>query len=269
MKLAFSTLGCPEWSLEEIIRKAVEYGYEGVELRGLQGELSLPLCPEFSKEKRMESKKTFQKNRLEIACVSTSCILNSMVLPDKEKNFKEAKSNLELARDLESKYIRVFGGDIPEGKTLEQYQEAVIANLQQIAEEAGRYGVQVLVETHDALILGKDLSAILEKIDSPYAGVVWDINHPYRGGEKIEDSFRCLKKYLRHIHLKDSKIENNSLRSVLIGKGDVPIKQVLDILKENKYTGYLSYEWEKVWHPDIEEPEVAFPIFSKKIKNML
>src|SRR5690242_10967337 len=38
MKLAFSTLGCPEWNLEQILSAACASGYEGVEWRGYQAE---------------------------------------------------------------------------------------------------------------------------------------------------------------------------------------------------------------------------------------
>jgi sugar phosphate isomerase/epimerase len=41
MKLAFSTLGCPDWELAEVIAGARKYGYDGVELRALSGSLDL------------------------------------------------------------------------------------------------------------------------------------------------------------------------------------------------------------------------------------
>src|SRR5918998_366989 len=47
MKLAFSTLGCPNWELEDVARAAREYGYAGVELRALGGGLDLLSRPEF------------------------------------------------------------------------------------------------------------------------------------------------------------------------------------------------------------------------------
>ena len=45
---SFSTLGCPKWSFETIINCAADNGYNGIEIRGLQGQLDLPKCPEFS-----------------------------------------------------------------------------------------------------------------------------------------------------------------------------------------------------------------------------
>src|SRR6266545_4782446 len=39
MKLAFTTLACPSWSLEQAVDQALRSGYEGLELRLLDGEL--------------------------------------------------------------------------------------------------------------------------------------------------------------------------------------------------------------------------------------
>ena len=41
MKLAFSTLGCPNWGVDEILEAARTNGYDGVELRFYQGSLDL------------------------------------------------------------------------------------------------------------------------------------------------------------------------------------------------------------------------------------
>ena len=45
MKLGFSSLVCPGWSLESIVTNAAAMGFDGVELRGIRGELELPLVP--------------------------------------------------------------------------------------------------------------------------------------------------------------------------------------------------------------------------------
>ena len=33
------------------------------------------------------------------------------------------------------------------------------------------------------------------------------------------------------------------------------------MIRQLNYDGYVSFEWEKYWHPEIEEPEVALPDF--------
>ena len=44
----------------------------------------------------------------------------------------------------------------------------------------------------------------------------------------------------------------------LLGEGDVPLQQMLQLLVEKGYDGYFTLEWEKKWCPEIEEPEIAF-----------
>src|SRR4029453_4531661 len=47
MKLAFSTLGCPNWDLSKVIASARKWGYDGIELRALGGTLDLLSRAEF------------------------------------------------------------------------------------------------------------------------------------------------------------------------------------------------------------------------------
>ena len=48
MKLSVTTLGCPEWTLAQIIDRVHGYGYHGIDLRGLGDTLDVTLRPEFS-----------------------------------------------------------------------------------------------------------------------------------------------------------------------------------------------------------------------------
>ena len=79
----------------------------------------------------------------------------------------------------------------------------------------------------------------------------------------------ALKPWVRHTHLKDSRPEGNEVRYVLTGKGTVPVREQVRILKAAGYKGYYGFEWEKGWHPEIEEPEVAFPHFVETIRAYL
>ena len=47
MRLAFSSLSCPAWTLEQIVRAAIENRYDGVELRGLGSHIDILQAPEF------------------------------------------------------------------------------------------------------------------------------------------------------------------------------------------------------------------------------
>ena len=51
--LSFSTLGCPDWTFQQIASFAVQHGYKGIEVRGIQRQLDLTKCPEFSTEENI------------------------------------------------------------------------------------------------------------------------------------------------------------------------------------------------------------------------
>jgi hypothetical protein len=56
---------------------------------------------------------------------------------------------------------------------------------------------------------------------------------------------------------------------VLTGAGTVPVRDQVRLLNAAGYKGYYGFEWEKGWHPEIEEPEVAFPHFVRTIREYL
>ena len=56
---------------------------------------------------------------------------------------------------------------------------------------------------------------------------------------------------------------------MLAGRGGVSFAGAVNALRELNYNSYISFEWEKYWHPEIEEPEVALPDFVKAMKAIL
>ena len=59
----------------------------------------------------------------------------------------------------------------------------------------------------------------------------------------------------------------DKLQYVFLGKGDVPIMNALQILSADGYPGFYSFEWEKLWHPEIAEPELALADYPQAIKS--
>jgi hypothetical protein len=37
----------------------------------------------------------------------------------------------------------------------------------------------------------------------------------------------------------------------------------VELLRRDEYKGYYSFEWEKLWHPEIEEPEAAIVDYAR------
>ena len=76
----------------------------------------------------------------------------------------------------------------------------------------------------------------------------------------METTCQNLLPYLRHVHVKDSsRYSGEGFDIILPGQGTVPIREALSLLKDCGYEGYLCFEWEKHWHPEIQEAELALP----------
>ena len=131
-------------------------------------------------------------------------------------------------------------------------------------------GVTVMLETHDAFCRGQEVARVLAQVDSPRAQAIWDVHHPYRMGESVEDTWDFIGARLGHVHLKDARRrDDGGWDLVLMGQGEVPNRAVIDLLLANGYTGAFSAEWEKKWHPEIEEPEVALPQHAEVLRGWL
>ena len=111
---------------------------------------------------------------------------------------------------------------------------------------------------------------VLTRANSKYVALFWDAHHTFvEGHEQPEHTVAELGSWIRHTHLKDSVSDGTGRKYVLTGKGDVPIERQVLALRRIGYKGYYCFEWEKVWHPDILEPEVAFPDYVRVVSGYL
>jgi len=76
MKLSFSTLGCHEWEIDQIIEAAMTNGYDGVELRHYNNSLDLPKVISEFPGGASNFRRQFARAGIEICCVDTSVVLS-------------------------------------------------------------------------------------------------------------------------------------------------------------------------------------------------
>jgi sugar phosphate isomerase/epimerase len=172
----------------------------------------------------------------------------------REKQFDEGRRFIDLAQAMGVKYVRMFGDKIPEGEPKEEVMKRVVEGFQQMAAYAKPAGVTVLIESHGDFTHSADVEDILTRVGSPQFALLWDAHHSFvAGGEKKPaDTHAKLGKWVRHTHLKDSKPEGADRRYVLVGSGEVPVKEQVRVLAGAGYGGFYCFEWEKKWHPEIE-----------------
>ena len=268
-KLSFSTLGCPDWSFDKIIDFARDNHYTGIEVRGILREMDLTKVPEFSSPDAITLTLNKMKDRgLFFVDLGSSAAMHFPAGEERTKSLDEAKRFIDLADKLYCPYIRVFPNQLPKDRDREESLKLIIQGLRELGEYASKTNVSVLLESHGELIYTKDLLTVMEGAKHPHVGLVWDIcNMWFATRESPQNVYAVLKPYIRHTHIKDLKIVNGKEEYVLLGTGIVPIFQAIDLLYRNAYPGYYSFEWEKLWHPEIPDPKIAlanYPVAMKK-----
>ncbi len=267
MKLSFSTLGCPEWSFADIISTARDLGYDGIEIRGVGNELDGSKIPQFSPENAPATKELLLSKGLEIPCLTSACYLHDKNM--EEQTAQKARDYVDAASRMGIRYVRVLADYGPEQSG--QLDEPYIAErLREAAVYAGGRNVDVLVETNGYFANSTRLAKLIDRAGEGNIGVLFDIHHPYRYfGETPEFTLNTLGDLIRHVHLKDSKIENGKLRYALLGYGDLPVKECVERLMEIGYDGYYSLEWVKRWDLSLEEPGIAFAAYASYMRGLV
>jgi sugar phosphate isomerase/epimerase len=253
-RIAFSTLAFPDADLATVVSLGRSWGYAGVELRLIDGQLIDPAMPA---EDRAQVKRTLDAAGLPVVAVDSSIRLTG------ERPGTELRQFLELASDWEAPLVRVFGGGLPaDGAGRRARLEAAAQVLAVAAPIAERLGVAIGVETHDAFSASAVVAELLALVDSAAVGAVWDSHHPHRAGERAADVWANLGPRILLAQVKDARPDparEDGWQLVLLGEGEVPVRDMLALLSDGGYPGWVSVEWEKRWHPEIAAPEVALP----------
>ena len=268
--IAFSTLGCPAWSWRTILDQADRMGYAAIELRGVSGEMDLPKVPELSGSRIGEAKKDLAALGLVVSDLGASARMHEKDPAVRARQLDEGRRFIDLAHAMGVKYVRVFGDKVPEGDTKADAINRIVDGFREMAAYAKPAGVVVIIESHGDFTHSGDLQEILTRVGSESFQLLWDAHHTFvAAGEQPADTYAKLGRWIRHTHLKDSRPEGTERRYVLTGTGEVPVKEQVRVLAAANYPGYYCFEWEKKWHPEIEEPEVAFPHFAKVVGEYL
>ena len=270
MKIAFSTLGCPDFSWSDIYSVAKDFGFDGIEIRGIGKDISAVKARPFTDGQIDRTIATLERLGLEIPCLTSGCCLK---FADKlEETKAELSEYIKLAVKLGTPYIRVLA-DLepdPRGEIDDEYMARAI---KEVAAEAKDTGVTLLIETNGVYSDTKRLRALLDKVNCREVAALWDIHHPYRfAHETPETTIENLGSYIKYVHVKDSIMEKGqdgkkTIKYRMMGFGDMPIPGMLHALREIGYEGYISLEWVKRWAPEIDDCGIVFPQFANYMRE--
>lgn len=269
--LVYSTLACPGWSLEQAAEAARAYGYDGLELRLLDGAL---IAADLSADERRRVRDTLRGQGLRLAGLGTSTRFALPEPAERAANVAQLRDFLRLAHALETPLVRTFGGPAPAGVSEQQAAAWVAESLEELLPEAERLGVWIGLETHDTFARGATVARVLERLAHPHLGAIWDVLHPLRHGETPEATWAAIGPRVLHVHMKDGRpaadaAQREDWELTLLGEGAVPGAAIVALLRAGGYRGSLCAEWEKRWHPHLAEPELALPQHAQVLRRWM
>jgi sugar phosphate isomerase/epimerase len=264
-------------------------GYDGVEIRMIEGQTDLPGRPEFAPAAINQSLRMFQDQGVAICGLASSVRFDHAEPAQYAADLRSGVDYLRLAARLRAGFVRVFGDVLPEAGNPRRRAD-VLGQIARGLEELGRAAereapeVRVVLETHGDFSASPAVAELLRCVQAPQAAILWDTHHPWRfHAEDPAETWRLIGARVFHTHWKDSVLaagqplsaeqlaaqhEARRLMSghrhadyVLFGEGEFPARACLSLLRRAGYQGWLTYEWEKAWHPEIADPEVALPPF--------
>jgi sugar phosphate isomerase/epimerase len=266
MKLAFSSNAYMHFSIEATIEKIASLGYTGIEiLADVPHAWPAGLLPE-----RKESiRRALDKHKLQVANVN-AFMMNAVADPrqpywypgwtDPEANYRairreHTKRALKLAAELGAPNLTTEpGGKLAEGVSWKEAAQIFYDELMPCVEVAEQVQVKLLIEPEPELLIEKfgEYLEFIERIDSPWVGLNFDIGHAYCVGEDPQDWVARMAPHTVHYHLEDIA-DTRVHRHLIPGRGAIDFEATVKAIQATGYDGWLTVEL----YPYIESPDEA------------
>ena len=283
MKIAFTTLACPDWNFAKILDEAQRLGYQGIEIRGLDNEMRADRMPMFSAENAAATKGILKEKGIKIAGFGSSVKFHNDA--EYAASIQEGRLAVDVCERMDIPGLRVFGDNLPavagagvgngdgsggDGSRARVLKQ-ICTGLRTLCEYARGKGIGIWLEIHGDFNTLDNILPIVDGVkDLPEFGILWDIgNSDASYGGNWREFYAGIKPYVRHVHIKDHTRTGNVFTYCQPGEGETPLADIIKTLRREGYDGWYSFEWEKKWHPEIAGPEVVLPGYIEFMKKLL
>jgi sugar phosphate isomerase/epimerase len=267
IRFAFSTLACPDWSVEQVVEQAKEMGYDGVELRTL-GAGGTKLASDPATTDPAKVKAAFEGSGVEPMCLSTSTAFDARDPGQGKAVYFEALKHLELAQEIGCKQVRFFGLKIKPGENRLGVIQRIASRIPEVAEKAMSMGIEVLFENAGSFNAAKEWWWLLNLVNHPNVGMCWNMANAAsvdtyeRGGGM---AVTMLNSKIKLVKVKDTTFGEGS-GFCQLGDGDVGVERCLAKLRGVGFDGYITTEWDKAWLPTLAPADEYLPEALSRMK---
>lgn len=150
---------------------------------------------------------------------------------------------VSAAKQLDTKYIRIFSFFRPEGRSAAEIRDDVMLRMGALAGLAAESGVVLLHENEKGIYgdIPERVLDIMKTVDSPSLHVAWDAaNFVQMGVKPYTEGYAMLRHYLQYLQVKDVLAATGQV--VPAGEGDGELDATIAALKADGFTGFASLE---------------------------
>jgi len=223
--------------LHKQIKLLNELSMKYIELRSVGGKN----VADFTWEEAENIKEILEKHDIKVSAIG-SPIGKIQITDEYESHFTTFKKVVELAKWFDAPYIRIFSFFIPDGENADQYQEEVFRRLERMIAYAKEQNV-ILLHENEKDIYGDSAERCLALFANLYGSHfkgTFDFANFVQCGQDTLEAYKMLEPYIEYIHIKDAILESGEV--VLPGEGDGNLKEILGMVEEKGYSGFLSLE---------------------------
>ncbi|MCI6430345.1 MAG: sugar phosphate isomerase/epimerase [Oliverpabstia sp.] len=224
-------------SLDKQIEVIKKLGISHIEMRGVDGKGLV----EYPLDEVKKIKEKLDANGIKLSAVG-SPIGKIQITDAFEEHFELFKHTVEIAKIMETPYIRMFSFFMPEGEEPGKYKDEVFRRLGMFVEYAKQQDVVLLHENEKEIYgdVAVRCKEILDEFACDHFHAVFDFANFVQCKQDTKEAYEMLKPYISYIHIKDALWENAQV--VPAGHGDGNVKEILADLVKNGYEGVFSLE---------------------------
>lgn len=269
MKPAFSTVACPEWTLEEVATAARSWGYLGVELRTF-GYGASPLSCDPGLTGATKARTLLNSVGVEVVCLASSLSFDHVVTPpligntflfDQEGPVRKGKALVDMAVSLECPYVRVFGFQASDTESMASAVGRITDRLGKVVDYARNSGVTILIENGGSFETAAQLSLILDTIDHPLLAASYSLPIARVAGEPAVNGVNVLGEKLRTIKVKDFA----DGVPCHLGAGSCEAEQSVRDVAATGFDGWVVFEHDRMWFKELGDPSAVLEAGAKSL----
>ena len=249
MKIVFSTKNVNRASFLDTCRYAYDYGFAGFEIYDAIKERSHHHDSILRRDRIADAKRKLVNRSIEISAL----------------RMPQPVENDETTAEIILKYVDMAASsgiaNIIVRVEEETPFEILNEKLSEAIKRAEKADVGILFETVGFLSDTEKVVDIINFFSSAAIGASWNVRGTYFGtGETAETTIKTLGAYIKYVRLGDMK----DGKTVLIGEGELPVKEMLNALSSLNFDGFIC----AAWNEEINDADIVLTHFANYISAL-